>query len=286
MAVDVGPDLRRTRATAERRRCGRHGRRTAVPRSACTMLSKGTHLGRRSSPAEIPTMAPPTVDSVDLPFHNQVTVVTSTLQWHQRIPDQDVRQRAECPASHGRRTCDRGVHGADRQAAPAFPLAISDSCYNLSGADATGRSPEDQVQARQRNLHGPPRATQIPGGWGWLDHTGGPCVAATELVATVGLRTPVQQPPVPAMPTVYGWEDTIAAGGEVEVTFPVFDDASGTGPERLVPHQRLRHLQDHRAGSSGRRTTSTYFATRPGDPGRSADLRMHRKLTAALSANS
>lgn len=108
----------------------------------------------------------------------------------------------------------------------AFPLAISDSCFNLSSASQTA-----QVQTIAYKPGGTctgPSGTQIPGGWGWLQQSS-PCYAATQLGNNTIGSDPGNNPPTLCKNTLQGWEDTILAGGQAKVTFPVFDDATNQG---------------------------------------------------------
>lgn len=107
-----------------------------------------------------------------------------------------------------------------------FPLALSDNCYNLTTA-----SPTAEVQKISYKPGGTctgPSGTEIPGGWGWLDESS-PCNATTT-VGTTGMGSdPGNNPPSGCSTILTGWKNTILAGGEVNVQFPVFDTATGSG---------------------------------------------------------
>lgn len=107
-----------------------------------------------------------------------------------------------------------------------FPLAISDNCFNLSEA-----SPTAQVQKISYKPGGTctgPSGTQIPGGWGWLDQSS-PCEAETQTGSNEIGSDPGNNPPGGCAAILDGWKSTILAGGEVDVAFPIFDDATNQG---------------------------------------------------------
>lgn len=107
-----------------------------------------------------------------------------------------------------------------------FPLAISDNCFNITGASDTG-----EVQKLSYKPGGTctgPSGTQIPGGWGWLDQAA-PCEAETEVGSNELGSDPGNNPPSGCAAILTEWKNTILAGGEVKVAFPVFDDATNQG---------------------------------------------------------
>ncbi|KQN95028.1 pilus assembly protein TadG-related protein [Arthrobacter sp. Leaf69] len=168
-----------------------------------------------------------TVDSVDLSVPNQVTVVTSTLNGTSGagfLTKMFASALNAPPVTVGARATAviEPLGGAT-----AFPLAISDCQYDLSGAEDTG----DIQLIKYKPGSGTCTSTSghvIPGGFGWLDHTGGPCLAATDADDTVPTDTGANYPGA-CDATVTAWKNTIASGGTVEATFPVYDDAGGTG---------------------------------------------------------
>ncbi|MGK3649965.1 TadE/TadG family type IV pilus assembly protein [Pseudarthrobacter enclensis] len=107
-----------------------------------------------------------------------------------------------------------------------FPLALSDDCFNLTTASATGVV--QKISYKPGMTCTGPSGTQIPGGWGWLDESS-PCNATT-ITGTNGMAgDPGNNPPSGCADILSGWKTTIEAGGEVKVLFPVFDTATGTG---------------------------------------------------------
>lgn len=107
-----------------------------------------------------------------------------------------------------------------------FPLALSDDCYNLSTSTATAEV--QKISYKPGGTCTGPSGTQIPGGWGWLDESS-PCNADTT-VGTNGMAgDPGNNPPSGCSTILSGWKNTLLAGGEVKVQFPIFDTATGTG---------------------------------------------------------
>ena len=165
------------------------------------------------------------VDSVDLSVPNQVTVVTSTVSGSNTFLTKMFASALNAPPASVRATATAAVDPIG--GATAFPLAISDCQYDLSGTEVTG----DIQLIKYKPGSGMCTSTSghvIPGGFGWLDHTGGPCLAATDTDDTVPTDTGANFPGA-CDATVTGWKNTLSAGGTVESTFPVYDDAGGTG---------------------------------------------------------
>lgn len=166
-----------------------------------------------------------TVDSVDLSVPNQVTVATSTRSGSNGFLTKMFASALNAPpATVGARATAaiEPIGGAT-----AFPLAISDCQYDLSGGDVTG----DIQLIKYKPGSGTCTSTSghvIPGGFGWLDQTGGTCLAATDANDTVPTDTGANFPAT-CTATVTTWKNTILAGGTVESTFPVYDNAGGTG---------------------------------------------------------
>jgi hypothetical protein len=107
-----------------------------------------------------------------------------------------------------------------------FPLAISDKCYNLSGASETGQV--QKISYKPGGTCTGPSGTQIPGGWGWLDQDS-PCEAITQTGSNLIGSDPGNNPPGGCQQILDGWKSTILAGGEVKVAFPIFNDATNQG---------------------------------------------------------
>ncbi|MDQ4488800.1 pilus assembly protein [Sinomonas sp. ASV486] len=109
-----------------------------------------------------------------------------------------------------------------------FPLAFSNSCFDLQSGQKAGNIM--QLEWKPGMTCTGPSGTAIPGGWGWLLQSG-PCQATTtsggNYIPTdpgngVNRLTPCQS-------ILQGWIDTINAGGQVNVIFPVFDQAIAQG---------------------------------------------------------
>lgn len=108
-----------------------------------------------------------------------------------------------------------------------FPLAISQKCWNFApaGKDLTLQKITWKPGTSCTNAAG----TQVPGGWGWLANPADkPCEATTK-VGDYATSNPGNDPPKMCEKVLKDWINTLTAGGKVEVTFPVFDSASGSG---------------------------------------------------------
>ncbi|NUU30398.1 pilus assembly protein TadG-related protein [Arthrobacter sp. C9C5] len=166
-----------------------------------------------------------TVDSVDLSVPNQIKVVTSTRGsngagfltklFASALNAPPVTVRANAIASFRNKTQGSG-----------FPLALSDSCFNLSGGSQTAEV--QKISYKPGGTCTGPSGTQIPGGWGWLDRTS-PCIAETTTGNNRAGSDPGNNPPTDCDTVLGGWIATILAGGDVKVAFPVFDNAGGQG---------------------------------------------------------
>lgn len=111
----------------------------------------------------------------------------------------------------------------------AFPLAISDCQYDLSGAEESG---EIQLITYKPG-DGPCTSTAghaIPGGFGWLKQTDSACHAATDINDNADSDPGANYPKTEACDAILqSWIDTINSGGSVMGTFPVYDNEGGTG---------------------------------------------------------
>lgn len=166
-----------------------------------------------------------TVDSVDLSVPNQVTVVTSTLNGGSGFLTNLFAGALNAPPVKVRAGATAAFSPPD--GATAFPLAFSDCAYDLSGAMVSG--------AVQLIKYKPGRGSctstsghVIPGGFGWLDQNGGTCKAKTSASGNAD-SDPGADYAAECNPILTSWKNTILAGGTVEGTFPVYDDAGGMG---------------------------------------------------------
>lgn len=165
-----------------------------------------------------------TVDSVDLSVPKQVTVVTST-----RSGSNGFLTKMFANALNASPVTVRAAATASMSppgAGSGFPLAISNHCYNLSSAVATGQV--QKISYKPGGTCTGPSGTQIPGGWGWLDQDS-PCVAETQTGSNQMGSDPGNNPPSGCSTILNGWKTTLEAGGEVKVAFPIFDDATNQG---------------------------------------------------------
>ena len=152
-----------------------------------------------------------------------------------------------------------------------FPLAFSQSCWNLGPATPAGGDIQKITWKP-----GTPSCTNasghtIPGGWGWLDDTDAdPCVATTSL-GNFATSNPGNKPPKNCMTVLQGWIDTLAAGGTVKVQFPVFDTASGggnTGVFHIVGYATFSIFGWHFGNAAG----PYEYRDKSTDPGMNANL--------------
>lgn len=107
-----------------------------------------------------------------------------------------------------------------------FPLALSDSCFNLASSATT--ADVQKLSYKPGTTCTGPSGAEIPGGWGWLVESS-PCNATTTVGTSNMDSDPGNNPPSGCADILNGWKATILAGGEVKVLFPVFDTSSGTG---------------------------------------------------------
>jgi hypothetical protein len=164
------------------------------------------------------------VFEVDLSVPNQVTVRTTTQNGSNSFLTKMFASALNAPpASVGA----FAVASAEPPSSgSSFPLAISDNCFNLSEASPTGEV--QKISYKPGGTCTGPSGTQIPGGWGWLDQDS-PCEATTEVGTHQVGSDPGNNPPTGCAAILDGWKTTILGGGEVNVAFPIFDDATNQG---------------------------------------------------------
>lgn len=207
------------------------------------------------------------IASVNLSVSRQITVVTSTRNGTSGagfLTQMFSRALNAPPVTVGARAT---ASFAPPSSGSGFPLAISDNCYNLSGAAATG-----EVQKFSYKPGGTctgPSGTEIPGGWGWLDQSS-PCVAATTIGSNELGSDPGNNPPSGCSTILAGWKATIEAGGEVTVTLPIFDDATNAGQNgsfNIIGYATLR-IWGWKFGNNH----EYEFRNTASDPGMNSDL--------------
>lgn len=106
-----------------------------------------------------------------------------------------------------------------------FPLAFSSACYDITSASEAGAV--QQFQYKPGMYCTGPSGTQIPGGWGWLDSSN--CQISTEAGSTSIGSDPGNNLPSGCATILQSWVDTITAGGEEDVVFPIFDTSAKSG---------------------------------------------------------
>ncbi|SDI71046.1 Flp pilus assembly protein TadG [Arthrobacter cupressi] len=167
-----------------------------------------------------------TVKSVDLSVANQVTVTTTTLNGTSGagfLSKMFASALNAPPASVGAQaTAGLTFPGGGG----AFPLAFSDECFDLSNSVSTGEM--QKISWKPGVTCTNPSGHTIPGGWGWLEDPDADCYAVTTTGNVVG-SDPGNNKPTACEIILQGWLNDLSAGETVEVTFPVFDSASGSG---------------------------------------------------------
>ncbi len=225
MAVDVGQiyaeraqlqNVADAGAMAAAQRCHKAGGCTVAEATAWAAELSGPNSNDGAS----------NIASVDLSVPHQITVATSTRNGRSGagfLTQMFARALNAAPVTVGARAT---ASFAPPGGATAFPLAISDCQYDISGAEETG----DIQLIKYKPGSGTCTSTSghvIPGGFGWLDESG-TCVATTDANDVVPTDTGANFPNT-CTATVLAWKNTILAGGSVESTFPVYDNAGGTG---------------------------------------------------------
>lgn len=111
----------------------------------------------------------------------------------------------------------------------AFPLAISDCQYDLSSTEVSGEVQLIKYKPGMSDCTST-AGHVIPGGFGWLDQTDSACHAETDSGDNADSDTGADYPSTAACDAIIqSWKDTINGGGTVMGTFPVYDNAGGTG---------------------------------------------------------
>lgn len=109
-----------------------------------------------------------------------------------------------------------------------FPLAISQKCWDFAPVAPTALTLQ-KITWKPSTSCTNASGTQVAGGWGWLTNTAEkPCEATTK-VGDFATSNPGNDPPKTCETVLQGWIDTLTAGGKVQVSFPIFDLASGSG---------------------------------------------------------
>lgn len=112
----------------------------------------------------------------------------------------------------------------------SFPLALSANCWDLTPATTVGIVQTFEYKPGQTCTN--PAGTSGPGGWGWLVPDSGTCQTTTTAGTVVtGASDPGNNLPnaTYCSAVLQSWVDTITAGNEQDVTFPVFTSTTGSG---------------------------------------------------------
>ncbi|MGG5170995.1 TadE/TadG family type IV pilus assembly protein [Pseudarthrobacter sp. J1738] len=108
----------------------------------------------------------------------------------------------------------------------AFPLAFSNKCWDLSSAVAAGVV--QKISWKPGTTCTNASGHVVPGGWGWLSDPDADCYAVTT-TGNIARTDPGNDKPAQCATILQGWINTLNAGQDVKVTFPVYDTASGSG---------------------------------------------------------
>lgn len=163
---------------------------------------------------------------VDLSVPNQVTVSTSTIDGTSNAGflTQMFASALNAPPASVGATATAGL--LPPGGGGGFPLAFSNKCWDLTGATNVGIL--QKISWKPGVTCTNPSGHTIPGGWGWLDDPDGDCRAVTQIGNEAG-SDPGNNKPSQCATILQGWINTLNAGEPLEVPFPVFDTASGTG---------------------------------------------------------
>lgn len=166
------------------------------------------------------------VRSVDLSVANQVTVKTSTIDGNSHAGF--LTKMFASALNTGPATV--GATATAALVAPGggggFPLAFSNKCWDLTAATNTGTM--QKISWKPGITCTNPSGHTIPGGWGWLDDPDADCKVVTT-VGNVAGSDPGNNKPSQCATILTGWISTLSSGAVLDVPFPVFDTATGTG---------------------------------------------------------
>jgi hypothetical protein len=193
-----------------------------------TCTASGIPLAEQYTPANS-NDASAVPQSVTFPAADTVTVVTSTpagglplsLARVLGITSADVT--ASATAIWGYPTNGSG-----------FPLALSNSCFDLASASESGDlqkfsyKPGNGKNAPTTDMKCTKNASgqSVSGGWGWLSESA-PCEATSGIDQSI--PSDPGNDPGDCKPILDQWIADLTAGKEVEVQFPVFDYAAYQG---------------------------------------------------------
>ena len=166
------------------------------------------------------------VRSVDLSVQNQVTVKTSTIDGNSNagfLTKMFASALSSEPATVGA-TATAALVAPN--GGGGFPLAFSNKCWDLAGGVASGNL--QKVSWKPGITCTNPSGHTIPGGWGWLDDADKDCKVVTT-VGNIAGSDPGNNKPSQCASVLQGWINTLSSGQVLEVPFPVFDTATGTG---------------------------------------------------------
>ena len=115
-----------------------------------------------------------------------------------------------------------------------FPLALSDSCFDLSSAAESGDlqrfsyKPGNGPNGEPSDMNCTRNASgqTVPGGWGWLEESDS-CESTTAADGTI--PSDPGNNPADCQEILQGWVNDLSFGKPVEVLFPIFDSAEYQG---------------------------------------------------------
>ncbi|MCO4275095.1 Tad domain-containing protein [Pseudarthrobacter sp. HLT3-5] len=163
---------------------------------------------------------------VDLSVPNQVTVRTSTRNgatgagFLTQMFSSALNTTPATVGAYAVATAEPPSSGS------AFPLALSECQYDLSEGELEG---EVQLVRYKPGMDDCTSTSGhvIPGGFGWLDQSS-PCVATTDADAIVSSDTGADYA-AECDAILNSWIAEINSGGQALATFPVYDEAGGSG---------------------------------------------------------
>lgn len=163
---------------------------------------------------------------VDLSVPNEVTVSTSTIDGTSNagfLTKMFASALNSGPATVGARATAGLVPPGG---GGGFPLAFSSRCWDLTGSSNVGSM--QKISWKPGITCTNPSGHSIPGGWGWLDDPDADCTVVTT-VGNVAGSDPGNNKPSQCVSILSGWISTLSSGAILDVPFPVFDTAAGTG---------------------------------------------------------
>lgn len=185
--------------------------------AAAAGYANGNALDNRSN--VLNATADATARTVEVTTQSQMADGTNhfSLQFAKALGISSADLRATATASWGYPSKNAG-----------FPLALSQECWKL-GPAASATMTLQKIMWRPGTTCTNDAGHTVPGGWGWLNDTSAAPCEATTTVGNYASSNPGNNPPKMCKDILKVWVDTLTAGGTINVLFPVFDTASGSG---------------------------------------------------------